>query len=128
MPDYSEALETARADADPTSPQGLPKTLGIGQVDVGTAAFPMNVEASNAAYWLMKVGEKNEKMKPMIEPWIAQLKQIALQAEGAEPPPPTPPVTAAGNVNTAAPGGPLAPPGPPAGAVGPPPAVPTPPA
>lgn len=125
MADYTDALESAHVEADPTSPQGLPRATGTGAVDVGTAAFPMNVEASNAAYWLMALGNKNEKLKPVLEPWIAQLKQMALQAEGAAAPPPAPPATPLGNVNTSAPAGPPQPPGPALGAPSP---LPTPPA
>lgn len=122
MPDYSDALASARTDADPTSPQGLPKTLGVGKLPTGTAGMPSNLEASNAYYWLQRMADKDEKLKPELEPWMQRLKQIAVQEEGAAAPggaPPMPPTTQNGSA-TGGPGSPPAPPPLTTAGVGPP--------
>lgn len=112
VPDIGDALE-----ADPTSPQELPAVTGGGEMDIGTADMPANLEASSAVYWIMAFTDKHKEYLPEMQPWMTRLKQLAVTVEQQGPlapgtPPPAPPPGAS----------PLTPPPPAAGGAAAPPA------
>jgi hypothetical protein len=113
-PDLADVL-----GADPSSPQDLPPVTGGGELDIGTADMPSNLEASSAVYWLQAFTEKHPQYQPEFTPIITRLKQLAVSVESAGPlppgtPPPVPPPSALTPPGALTPPPPGAPP-PPAG-------------
>lgn len=115
-PDIADAL-----GADPTSPQELPAVTGGGELDIGTADMPSDLEASSSVYWLQAFTKKHPQYEPEFLPIVTRLKQLAASVATAGPlPPGTPPPVPPPGALAPPPAGGLTPPPPGAAPAGPP--------